>query len=171
MVIWICGLSGAGKTVIGGEVSKLLRQGNRLNVFLDGDILRDVWSDNLGHSLKARDFNAKRICHLCKMLDEQHVNVVASVLYPFKSWMDWNRTNLSQFYEIFLDVPLSELEHRDPKNLYAGARSGKIKDVVGIDIPFELPDNPDLIVGNSEPFKNPADIALDIVSKLPNFKF
>ena len=171
MIIWICGLSAAGKTIIGGKLASVLRKKNKAIVFLDGDVLREIWADNLGHTLEARNFNANRISHLCRMLDRQRIHVVASLLYPFPEWMAWNRKKCSQYFEVFLDVPMTELEARDPKGLYAGARAGKIKNVVGVDLPFTRPENPDLILENVEPFRDPEDLAQAIIDALPGFIF
>lgn len=171
MVIWICGLSAAGKTTIGARLVDLLREERRPVVFLDGDTLRDVWGDHLGHTLEARRFNAQRIAHLCRMLDRQEINVVASVLYPFPEWQAWMRENLSQFFEVYLDVPMNVLEMRDPKGLYAGAKTGKIKNVVGVDLPFTPPSNPHLVVANGMPLREPTEIAQGIRRALPNLAF
>ena len=66
---------------------------------------------------------------------------------------------------------MTELEARDPKGLYAGARAGKIKNVVGVDLPFTRPENPDLILENVEPFRDPEDLAQEIIDALPGFIF
>ncbi|MSO93429.1 MAG: adenylyl-sulfate kinase [Rhodospirillales bacterium] len=171
MVIWICGLSAAGKTTIGARLVALLREEKRPVVFLDGDTLRGVWGDRLGHTLEARRFNAQRIAHLCRMLDRQEINVVASVLYPFSEWQAWMRENLSQFFEVYLDVPMNVLELRDPKGLYAGAKAGTVKNVVGVDLPFTPPANPHLVVENGLPLREPAAIAKEIRGALPAFAF
>ena len=162
-------MSGAGKTVIGRRLAEQLRDRHQGLIFLDGDVMREIWADNLGHSLKARNFNANRISHLCRMLDQQQIHVVAAVLYPFRDWIAWNRRNLSQFFEVFLDVPLIELQCRDPKGLYAGSREGKIKNVVGVDIPFERPLHPDIVLENSRPFRDLDEIATEIGAALPAF--
>lgn len=169
MVIWISGLSAAGKTTIGSYLVALLREEGRAVVFLDGDAMREVWSDNLGYTLEARRFNAKRICNLCRMLDRQGIDVVASVLYPFPEWRAWMRENLGQFYEVFLDAPMDVLEARDPKGLYAGARAGRIANVVGVDLPFERPKDPDLVIDNGLPLQDPRQLARRILSALPAF--
>ena len=167
MVIWLCGLSASGKTTIGTALTEQLREEGRPLVFLDGDVLRDVWQDNLGYTVEARRFNASRISHLCRMLDRQGINVVAAVLYPFPEWMAWNRKNFSQYFEVFLDVPMSVLEDRDPKGLYASARKGETHNVVGVDIPFSPPKNPDMVIDNGVPLTSPAELAQRIQMALP----
>lgn len=170
MVIWLCGMSAVGKTTVGAELVALLRAEGRPVIFLDGDALRAIWGDSLGHSLEARRFNAQRISHLCRMLDSQFVDIVAAVLYPFPEWMAWNRENFRQYFEVLLDAPMEVLERRDPKGIYAGARAGRVKDVVGIDIPFTRPSHPDLVLFNGEPVRPPAALASEIRAALPAFR-
>ena len=83
MVIWLIGISGSGKTTIGTQLFKKLRATKNKWVFLDGDDLREVWGGELGHSIKDRETNAKRISKLCHLLDKQNINVIASVLSIF----------------------------------------------------------------------------------------
>ena len=170
MIIWISGLSAAGKTTIGAELTQILRSEGRPVIFLDGDVLRQVWQDDLGYTIDERRLNAQRISHLCRMLDNQHVNVVAAVLYPFSEWITWNRQNVDQFYVALLDVPMTTLESRDPKGLYAGARAGTIKNVVGVDIEFKGPSDPDKVLFNGEPLRSPRELAQEIRDGLPAFR-
>ncbi len=170
MIIWLIGLSGAGKTVIGRELAETLKPKHDNLVYLDGDILREVWGDSLGHTIEAREVNAKRISNLCHMLDRQGVHVVASVLSIFPEWQAWNRNTFSQYFEVFIDVDFKILTERDSKGLYKKALSGEIENVVGVDIPFPQPQNPDLVIANSNPLEDPRIRAQDIVKALPAFK-
>ena len=86
MVVWLIGLSGAGKTTLGRLLHQRLAARLPNLVFLDGDDLRDVWGDNLGHSIEARRVNAHRISHLCRLLDRQGIHVIAAVLSMFPEW-------------------------------------------------------------------------------------
>ncbi len=169
MIIWISGLSASGKTTIGAALTQILRDEGRPIVFLDGDVLRNVWQDKLGYSLEDRRINARRISYLCNMLESQYINVVTAVLYPFPEWIAWNRENARQFYLTLLDVPMPTLESRDPKGLYADARAGKVRNVVGVDIEFDRSSNPDKILFNGEPLRDPKDLAIEIRADLPNF--
>jgi cytidine diphosphoramidate kinase len=146
VVIWIIGLSGSGKTTIANMLYKRLKGSHPNLVLLDGDILRDVWQDSLGHTIEARSINAARISNLCKLLDDQGVHVIAAVLSIFPDWQEWNRRNLSDYREIFLDVPLTEVQRRDPKGIYQRYASGNEKNVVGLDIPFPSPTTPDVVL-------------------------
>ena len=101
MVIWLIGLSGSGKTTIGKELLIIFKRKYPNTVFLDGDLLREVWGDDVGHSIEGRRINAYRISHLSKMLDKQGINVIACVLSLFPEWQNWNRKNLKKYFQIF----------------------------------------------------------------------
>lgn len=165
MVIWLIGLSGAGKTEVGKKLYDKLKPDNPNLLFLDGDILRQVWGGELDHTLEGRRKNSDRICALCTWLDSQDIHVLCSVLSIFPEAQAWNRQHYSDYFEIFLKVSMEELVRRDPKGLYRNARAGVIQNVVGVDIPFPTPLNPDLVIENEGLIT--ADIAvLKILEKL-----
>jgi adenylylsulfate kinase-like enzyme len=152
MVIWIIGLSGAGKTTIGREVYRQWNEFSPNTILLDGDHLRQVFAhDNqqTDYSVEGRRINASRAQALCRLLDEQGFNVVCCLLSAFESHRQENRKQLSQYFEVFIDVPLQSLISRDDKDLYQSAIEGNRRHVVGIDIPFERPTHPDLVINNS----------------------
>lgn len=146
MVIWLIGLSGSGKTTLGKELTKRLRATRKNIVFLDGDTLRDIWGDTLGHDIKSRYINAKRISSLCKFLESQDCIIVAAVLSIFPEWQKWNRESFCKYYEIFLDIEMTVLIDRDTKGLYSAASKGELKNVVGFDIDFPKPGSPDIVI-------------------------
>ena len=148
MVIWLIGLSGAGKTVIGQELFTLFKQNNNC-VFIDGDIIRDIFNNDLGHSLEDRKKNSRRISRLCHFLSRQNISVVCSILSISHEDQQWNRENIDNYYEVFIDVPLEVLLKRDTKGLYEKALKGEISDVVGVDIEFNNPPNADLVINNT----------------------
>lgn len=150
MIIWITGLAGAGKTTIGKEIYKKLKVEYPNTVFLDGDIIRDIMGNDLGHTNEDREKNGWRICKLCKHLDAQNIHVVACILSNFQGQRDWNRGNFSEYKEVYIDVPMDVLVERNQKGLYSDALAGKVKNVVGVDIPFNKPLNPDVVIDNSE---------------------
>lgn len=149
MVIWIIGLSGAGKTTLARETVRIARNGGTCVALLDGDELREVWGDDLGHDMIDRRRNADRICRLCALLDRQGMHVVCAVLSLFEESRDWNRSTYSAYHEVFVDTPLSDLRGRDPKKLYARHASGDIRGLPGIDLPFRPPAHPDLVIANT----------------------
>ncbi len=154
MVIWIIGLSGAGKTTIARRVHELWAETAINTVLVDGDEIRDIMRENDrpdAHELTGRRRNAERIFRMCRWLDRQNINVVCSILSIFPDLRDENRRELSKYFEVFIDVPMDELVRRDIKDIYAPALRGERTHVVGVDIPFPRPENPDLVIDNSRP--------------------
>ncbi|MFC1902370.1 adenylyl-sulfate kinase [Chloroflexota bacterium] len=166
MVIWLIGLSGAGKTVIGKEVCGLLKAKRSNVVFLDGDIIREIMGSDVGHTIEDRRTNAGRVCRLCRYLDSQGIDVVCAILSIFSESQRWNRENIPQYFEVYLRVPFRMLLERDSKGLYRQALAGDITDVVGVDIDFPEPAHPDLIIDNDTPVESFAEIANRIVSSI-----
>lgn len=165
MVTWIIGLAGAGKTTIGREVHRLLQLEKPNVLFLDGDHVRHIMGNDLGHDLEDRRQNAWRICRMCQYLDNQGIDVVCSILSIFREHQDWNRTAFQQYLEVFVEVPMSELRQRDQKGLYSDAEAGRIKDVAGVDLPF-TPPNADLVLSNGSPLRPPTELAQIVVDKI-----
>ena len=147
-VYWITGLSGAGKTTLGRELWQRLRAAGRSAIFLDGDMLREVIAEDLGHSLANRRKSAMRNARLCRMLASQGGDVVCPTISMFHEVQRWNRENIPNYREIYLRVPMDELQRRDAKGIYAAAKRGELSDVVGLDVAAELPEAPDLILDN-----------------------
>ena len=160
MAIWIMGLSGSGKSTLG----KILK--NRLNkkykiIHIDGDAIRKIYSDKLGHTIKDREINAGRISRLTKYLSLQKSNIIVSVLSNFPKWLKWNRKNLKNYYEIFLKTEMNILKNRR-KKLY----SKKIKNVVGLDIKYNEPKNPNFTIINCNSLKDMKKEANKIINKI-----
>ncbi|MGA3239225.1 MAG: adenylyl-sulfate kinase [Bryobacteraceae bacterium] len=147
-VFWITGLSGAGKTTLGRELSNRLRAAGHPVTFLDGDALRSEIAEDLGHSAGDRRRSAMRNARLCRLLAEQGAHVVCATISLFHEVQRWNRQNIPGYREIYLRVPLDELRRRDSKGIYAGAQRGDARDVVGLDVPAEAPEAPDLVLDN-----------------------
>lgn len=150
MILWLIGLAGAGKTTIGRQVHALLKQRKSATVLLDGDHFRTIMGNDLGHSLQERRINGQRMMQLCAFLDAQGIDVVCCILSLFPEQRQFCRNTFNHYVEVFIDVPMDELIRRDQKGLYSAALNGEIKDVVGIDLKFSPPSNPDLIVDNSQ---------------------
>ncbi|HTS51318.1 MAG TPA: adenylyl-sulfate kinase [Bryobacteraceae bacterium] len=146
-VFWITGLSAAGKTSLGHALTAKLRASGFQVVFLDGDTLRTAISNDLGYSPENRRAAAMRNGRLCRMLAEQGFEVVCSTISLFHEVQRWNRENIPRYNEIFVRAPLEELRRRDTKGIYLAA-SETGGNVVGLDIPAEIPEAPDLILDN-----------------------
>lgn len=147
-VYWITGLSGAGKTTIGRLLYEKIKEKNVNTVFLDGDIMRKVFGDDLGYSKEERRKCAMRYSRLCAMLQEQQINVVCCTISMFDSVREWNRANIRNYKEIYVRVSMDTLRKRDQKGLYSGITEEKQKEVVGIHMDIEEPKQPDLILDN-----------------------
>jgi adenylylsulfate kinase len=148
MVVWIIGLSGAGKTTLANEVVAQVRRVQRNIILIDGDMVREVFGNDLGHTMEDRRTNARRICQLGKLLDDQGINAVCAILSLFTESRSWNREHLKNYYEVFIDTPIQYLVQRDSKGIYRRFNSGEIRDVAGMDIEFPRPDSADLIINN-----------------------
>jgi len=148
MVIWIIGLSGAGKTTLANQVIAQTRKSNSNVVLVDGDVVRKIFGDDLGYTREDRLRNAERVCGLCKFLDDQGIHVVCAILSLFRESRDWNRQNYKSYYEVFIDTPIEELIRRDSKGLYKKFVNNEITDVAGMDIDFPIPKNADLVIHN-----------------------
>lgn len=149
MVIWIIGLSGSGKTTLSEQVVSLARANGRKVVLLDGDRIRALFGNDLGYDMSDRRSNADRICRLCYFLDEQGLDVVCAILSLFPDSRSWCRTNLTSYFEVFVDAPLEQLMERDSKGIYGRYQRGEIREVAGLDIDFPRPDDADLTINNS----------------------
>ena len=147
-VFWITGLSGTGKTTLGRELWGRLRAAGRPATFLDGDALRSVIAEDLGHSADDRRRSAMRNARLSRLLAEQGTDVVCATISLFHEVHRWNRENIPGYREIYLRVPIDELRRRDSKGIYSGAQRGDVRHVVGLDVPAEVPEAPDLVLDN-----------------------
>lgn len=169
MIIWMIGLSGAGKTAIGREVYNKMKTNNPATVLIDGDEIRDIFKHDKtdqDYNVDGRKKNAERIKAMCLWLDKQGIDVVCCILSIFEENHQWNREHYSDYFEVFVDAPFEDLVDRNPKNLYRQAQEGKIKDVVGVNIPFTPPQAPDMIIHNPRPFKNASLVADEILTKI-----
>ena len=149
-VYWITGLSGAGKTTITTElVARLRREGFQV-VHVDGDSVRNMLGNDLGYDLKDRIANAYRISRLCQFLQSQGVTVICSTMSLYPEIWEWNRENLHSYKLIYLKVKSEVLRQRDQKGLYSGVENGTCSNVVGVDLPFQEPRDPDFILENTD---------------------
>jgi len=148
MVIWIIGLSGTGKTTLASQVVERIRQLNGKVILLDGDLIRTLLGNDVDHTIEGRRRNAQRLSVLSKFLADQGIHVVAAVLSMFPEWRRWNRENIPDYSEVYIKASMQTLLRRDIKNLYARAARGEIVNVVGVDIPFPEPENPELVIEN-----------------------
>lgn len=164
-VYWITGLSCAGKTTIGRLTFEKIKSEKDNVVFLDGDILRDVFGNDLGYTIEDRKKGAIRNSRLCKMLSDQGIDVVCATIGMFNNVRKWNLENIKNYKEVFLNVPREVLLERDVKGLYRRALSGQEKNVVGIDIEAEFPVNPHIEIVN-DGSRTPQEIVELIINNI-----
>jgi len=147
-VFWITGLSGSGKSTVANLLFAELKKDHPNTVILDGDQLRQAIDDGLGHDLKDREKVAFRNARICKLFSDQGIHVICPTIAMFESCRTWNRENIKNYVEIYLEVPMEELMVRDPKKIYLRYKNGELKNIVGLDLPFEPPTVPTLIIKN-----------------------
>ncbi len=145
-VIWMTGLSGAGKTTIARNIEMELNERGFLTQVLDGDNIRTGINNNLGFSAEDRFENIRRISEVSKLFLNCGIICINSFISPTKEIRDMAMDIIGKenFIEVYVNAPLEVCEQRDVKGLYQKAREGKIKNFTGIDAPFEAPENPDI---------------------------
>ena len=164
-VIWLTGLSGAGKSTIAEALVGRLKPARPDTVLIDGDTVRVLFGGDLGYDEAARHQQIGRIQRLAHWLGRQDLCVVVAALYAHPDLLAWNRAHLPGYFEIYVDAPLDLLRARDGKGLYAGAASGKIRHVVGMDIPWHAPKHPDMVI-DAQRMEPPTDTAARILARL-----
>lgn len=142
--IWFIGLSGAGKTTLAEAAAARLAEAGHKVRLLDGDVLRQTLSSDLGFSREDRINNAKRAGLLAQQLAEQGYVVLVSLITPYEESRQWLRANVKPYYEIYVQCPVEVCMQRDVKGLYKKALSGEIARFTGISDRFEEPQLPDL---------------------------
>lgn len=143
-VYWITGLSGAGKTTIGGLWHRELKALGRQVVFLDGDEMRQVFGAGLGYTREDRMQLAMSYGRLCALLSKQDFTVVCCTISMFDAVREWNRKNIPGYFEVYIKTSMETLCRRDQKGLYSQGDH----DVAGIHFQVEEPKSPDLILEN-----------------------
>jgi adenylylsulfate kinase len=147
-VIWMTGLSGAGKTTLGLALEKELYQKGFLVMLLDGDLVRTGINNNLRFSVEDRKENIRRIAEVSKLFVNCGIVTINCFISPTDEIRDMAKKIIGEqdFLEIFIDAPLEVCEQRDVKGLYAKARRGEILEFTGISSPFDIPGHPDLAI-------------------------
>ena len=170
-VVWLYGMSGSGKSTIANAAEKVLHQQGRMTTILDGDNLRTGLNQHLGFSDDDRRENIRRVAHVAKILAQQGILTLVSVITPRQELRDLARDIIGDdYYEVFVKASYDLCEKRDVKGLYAKAATGEIENFTGKDSQFEEPSKPDLIIETEgQEVADSVTILLDAVhSKISN---
>jgi bifunctional enzyme CysN/CysC len=161
-VLWFTGLSGAGKSTIANLVEKKLAARGRHTFLLDGDNIRHGLNRDLGFTEADRIENIRRVGEVARLMSDAGLIVLTAFISPFRAERHMVRRMIpeGEFFEIFVDTPLSEAEKRDVKGLYAKARAGELKNFTGIDSPYEPPESAEIRIDTTE---LSADAAADLI--------
>lgn len=147
-IIWLTGMSGAGKSTIANALEKELFHRGLNTYLLDGDNVRQGLNKDLGFSVSDREENIRRIAEVAKLFVDAGLVVITAFISPFQKDRELARSLVDQeeFVEVYIKCPLEKCEERDPKGLYQKARAGLIQNFTGIDSPYEEPSSPDLVL-------------------------
>ncbi|MEP6657999.1 MAG: adenylyl-sulfate kinase, partial [Betaproteobacteria bacterium] len=145
-IVWVTGLSGAGKSTIANLVEKKLHARGRHTYLLDGDNVRHGLNKDLGFTEADRVENIRRVAEVARLMVDAGLIVLVSFISPFAAERRMARALVTpgEFCEVFVDTPLDVAEERDPKGFYKKARRGELKNFTGIDSPYERPENPEI---------------------------
>ena len=165
-VIWLTGLSGSGKSTIADALEQKLFALGYKTYTLDGDNVRQGLSNDLGFTEADRVENIRRIAEVAKLMVDAGLIVITAFISPFISERDYARQIIAddEFLEVFVDTPLEICEARDPKGLYAKARSGQLKNFTGIDSEYQQPANPEIVLKSEN--KTPEELAEQVLEYL-----
>jgi adenylyl-sulfate kinase len=166
-VVWVTGLSGAGKTTVANIVEAELEQRGHVVDHLDGDIVRTHLSRGLGFSKEDRDTNIARIGWVASRVARAGAAVIVSAISPYEEARRHARSLVEPhvpFVEVYVATPLEECARRDPKGLYAAAFAGEIDDFTGVSAPYEEPSHPEVRIDTTG--VSPSDSARTVLEAL-----
>jgi adenylylsulfate kinase len=164
VAVWLTGLSGAGKTTISIPLCKKLEAMGYRVQRMDGDVVRQKLTRDLGFSKEDRDKNIERVTFVAERLVKHGVITVCAFISPYCAERQYARSEIGRFVEIFVKCPIEVCEERDVKGLYAKARAGEIKNFTGIDDPYEEPENAEIMIDSST--EDPEVLVEQILKKI-----
>jgi len=146
--VWLTGLSGSGKTTIAKRLVEMLRERGLRTERLDGDVVRQSLTRDLGFSKADRDTNIERVTFVAKLLTRNGVGVICSFISPYRERRARSRVEIEEggaFIEVFVECPLEVCAERDVKGMYEKAFRGEIKEFTGVSDPYEAPEEPAVV--------------------------
>lgn len=149
VTVWFTGMSGAGKTALALRLEEELRNRGLKVERLDGDIVRQSLTRDLGFSKEDRDQNIDRVTFVAKLLTRNGVAVLCSFISPYRQVRARVRQEVGNLVEVYCYAPLEVLVERDVKGLYKKALAGEIENFTGVSDPYEPPENPEVFIDSS----------------------
>lgn len=170
LTIWFTGLPCCGKTTVADRVAVILKEKGYRIERLDGDIVREGLTNDLGFTKKDRDENIRRIVFVAKMLSRNNVIVLATFISPYRAERRNARREIGRFLEVYVRCPIEICMKRDVKGMYQKALDGRIKHFTGVDDPYEEPEHPELILDtDKETVEKSVQKVLDVLVDLHYF--
>ncbi len=148
--LWLTGLSGSGKTTLALEASKHLNKFGIPHEVLDGDVFRSILSPEAGYTEKERNSFRHKIIFLAKLLNKHGVSCIIPLLSSTRKVREHARNELVNFNEVYVKCPIDICVARDAKGLYKRAEKGDENNIVGIHLPYEEPENPEIILDTNK---------------------
>jgi len=147
--VWIMGLSSAGKSTLSGMLVTRLRENGYPCILLDGDQIRAIFPERLGYDPESRRKQTQRVMAVTQWISSQGILPIVAIIHPFEDDRRTCRETLHNYYEVYLKCSLQTCRSRDAKNIYAPAIDGDAENVVGVDIPYDVPQHSDLELDSS----------------------
>jgi len=145
-VIWLTGIPGSGKTTLALELVKYYQQGDLPVEILDGDEIRKTLSKDLGMSPEDRKEHNRRVIFVTQILAKNGVTTIVPLISPYRETREFARKEIPNFVEVWVKASVDECIKRDPKGLYKKALAGEIKNLTGLQSPYEEPQNAEIVL-------------------------
>jgi adenylylsulfate kinase len=159
-VIWLTGIPGSGKTTIAVQLQKYFEKNKFPSDILDGDEIRKTLSKDLGLSPEDRKEHNRRVIFVAQILSKNGVTAIVPLISPYRETRSFARTEIPNFVEVWVKASVDECIKRDPKGLYKKAQAGEIKNLTGLQAPYEEPENPELIIDTE---KHSIDESIELI--------
>ena len=167
--VWFTGLPCSGKSTIADRVAEILKKKGLKVERLDGDIVRQHLTRDLGFSPEDRNENIRRVTFVAKLLTRNGVAVLSSFVSPYREIRKYAREEIGNFIEVYVKCPVEVCIDRDVKGMYKKAMAGEIKDFTGISAPYEEPENPELILETDK--ETPEESVEKVIKKLEELNY
>ncbi len=166
-VIWLTGIPGSGKTTLAIDLEKYYQKNSLPVEILDGDEIRKTLSKDLGFSPEDRKEHNRRVIFVAQILSKNGVTTIIPLISPYRETRDFARKEIPNFVEVWVKTSVDECIKRDPKGLYKKALAGEIKNLTGLQAPYEEPQNAELILDTEKQnVEESVEIILSTVKKL-----